>query len=646
MKPFVLAFLLATTLAAPRVAQAQSVINAIRANDWAGAATLAADYPDPVAGKLVTFYRLLTPNDAQAGEIADFLAANPDWPRQALLAERRDQALAAILDDASAAALCARLAPARPEALYRCARAEDALGQAGAASDAARAAWRGGLDDALAETTLLQRFGGMLTAPDHWRRFTTLLGHDDAAIGRLLPLLDAGAAARASAILALRHDDPSAAVLLDAVDPAKRDEPLLFLAQSGWLRRLGRITDAQALWQASGALAERRAAPRERVAFWAERDRLARALLRANDAAGAYALTIGAGPLPVAQAADQAFLAGFIALEMLHDPRQAAAHFTALARLSGAVITQARAHYWLARAASARGDGAGARAEYTLAAQFPLTFYGQLAARALGLSPEALNARIVALHDPRWTVPEVDDFAHREVARAATLLVAWGDPHRARTFLTQLASMAPDAVDRSMDAHLALAFGIPDEAVMIARLAGREGLMLPDAGWPMAAPVPEGPLPPAVVLGVIRQESSFDVDAQSAAGALGLMQLLPGTARLIAAKLGTPVSTNNLTGDAGYNIELGTAYLGQLLDRYGGALPLALAAYNGGPSRVAEWLSENGDPRAGGGDMIDWIELIPFGETRNYVQRVIENIEIYHAKRHEALEHPLAPWLR
>jgi soluble lytic murein transglycosylase len=643
MRPIFLALVLALTAG---VARAQGVMDAIRADDWAGAAALAAQYPDPVAAKLVTYYRLLAPAVGGAAEIADFIAANPDWPQQALLALRRDEALATTSDDASVAALCARVAPARPAALVRCAEAEDALGQRAAAADAARAAWRGGLDGVTAEAALLQRFGGALTAADHWRRFATLLGRDDAALARLLPLLDATSQLRARAILALRHDDPQAASLLDAAGSAGRAEPLLFLAQSGWLRRLGRVADARALWQSTGAMAEQLAPPDTRATFWAERDRLARALLRAGDATGAYALADDRAPLSGEAALDQAFLAGFIALEILHDPKQAEPHFRALTTLSEAVITAARAHYWLARTAVARGDGARARAEYAEAARFPLTFYGQLAARALGEAPETLNARILALHDPGWTAAEVDDFAHREVARAATLLVAWGAPRRARPFLTRLASLAQDAADRSMDAHLSLAFGIPDEAVMIARLAGRAGVMLPDAGWPIAAPVPEGPLPPALVLGVIRQESSFDIAAESPSGALGLMQLLPGTARLIAAKLGAPAAPGALTSDARYNIQLGTAYLGQLLDHYAGALPLALAAYNGGPSRVAEWLAENGDPRAGGIDIIDWIELIPFAETRNYVERVTENIAIYRARRGEALAYPLAPWLK
>jgi soluble lytic murein transglycosylase len=171
--------------------------------------------------------------------------------------------------------------------------------------------------------------------------------------------------------------------------------------------------------------------------------------------------------------------------------------------------------------------------------------------------------------------------------------------------------------------------------------------MLPDTGWPMPVTVPDGTVPPAVGLGIMRQESSFDISAVSPSGARGLMQLMPGTAQATAHRLGVPPSLGALTTDAAYNVQLGTSYLRGLIDQFGGVLPLAIAAYNAGPNRVQEWLGDF-DPRAGFGklDMIDWIELIPFSETRNYVQRVIENIVIYQAKMHDPAPHPLARWLR
>jgi soluble lytic murein transglycosylase len=209
--------------------------------------------------------------------------------------------------------------------------------------------------------------------------------------------------------------------------------------------------------------------------------------------------------------------------------------------------------------------------------------------------------------------------------------------------------LAPDPGDRALSARLATALGMPDMAVFVARRMGRDGLMLPDAGWPMPFDPPSGAIDPALALGVIRQESSFDIAALSPAGARGLMQLMPATAQQVARQIGEQTSPVALTTDAAHNMRLGTAYLRGVLDQFGGAIPLAVAAYNAGPTRVNQWLADNGDPRtggqAGGPDMVDWIELIPIGETRNYVQRVMENTVIYRAKLNEKTPPRQSQWM-
>jgi len=216
------------------------------------------------------------------------------------------------------------------------------------------------------------------------------------------------------------------------------------------------------------------------------------------------------------------------------------------------------------------------------------------------------------------------------------LLVSWGEPRRAAQFLLRAEDVAPSPAERAAVAHLAIALDQPDTAVFVARRMGRDGLMLPDEGWPLAAEPPEAKLDPAISLGIIRQESSFDAGALSPAGARGLMQLMPATAQAVARQLNESTPAPMLMSDPAGNMRLGAAYLRSMLDQFAGVLPLAVAAYNAGPHRVSEWLHDNGDPRAAGGpDMVDWIELIPFSETRNYVQRVLENITVYRAKRQE-----------
>ena len=340
-------------------------------------------------------------------------------------------------------------------------------------------------------------------------------------------------------------------------------------------------------------------------------------------------------------ATDAAFLAGFIALRRLNDPVTAAMHFRVLAGLSKAAITQARAGYWLGRTADALHDPAAARAAYTQAAAWTTTYYGQLAARALGDSNAQLGVRIRGKHDPAWDPDRALAFAGQEQLRAAALLFSWGEPRRARVFILRLDELARDDVARTLAARMAVGFDLPDLAVAIARRAGRDGMMLPEAGWPTPVDPPAAILEPAVALAIMRQESNFDPAAASPAGARGLMQLMPATAAFVARRLNAAANTDALTTDPAYNMRLGTTYLSTLLTRFGGALPLAAAGYNAGPGRVADWLTANGDPAAGP-DMIDWIELIPFAETRNYVQRVIENVAIYRARGGAAVADPLA----
>jgi soluble lytic murein transglycosylase len=205
-----------------------------------------------------------------------------------------------------------------------------------------------------------------------------------------------------------------------------------------------------------------------------------------------------------------------------------------------------------------------------------------------------------------------------------------------------LDELAGDGVARTLAARIATGYGLPETAVAIARRAGRDGWMLPEAGWPAPVEPPGNILDPAIALGIIRQESNFDPQAASPAGARGLMQLMPATAAAVARKLNGAPNIAALTSDPAYNMRLGATYLAGLLTQFGGALAYAAAGYNAGPSRVADWLAANGDPASGTLDMIDWIELIPFNETRNYVQRVIENVVIYRARSGAAVADPLS----
>ena len=617
MRPALLLLLLCAATA--RAEAPGDIGAALRAGRWDDAAVAAAGESDPVALELVRFYRLLSPAGGRSAEVAAFMADHPDWPMQPVLARRLAGALALDHDDAGVLAVCAR--PGVPVSL-RCA---EVTHPPDPAADARRAWLAGGFTDPVGEAAFLARWGRTLTPDEQWQRFDRLAWSDSGALGgpaaRQAARLDPVRRALGLARLAFRRDDP-AAVPVPGVDTA---DPGLFLEEAKWLRRRSQDQAALATWLRAGAAVEAAAPPERRTLFWNERNLLARRLLQANDAAGAYTLVAAHAQTGEAML-DAEFLAGWIALRRLNRPTEAAGHFARLAAGSRAVITQARAHYWLARTREAQEDAGGARAEYELAAHWPTAWYGQLAARALG----DLSSRLATLRDPGWDTADVSVLAETELPRAALLLASWGEDRRGRLFLQRLEELAPEPPSRALVARLADSLGWPDAAVGAGRRAGRDGIMLPDAGWPKPV-APPGSVEGAFALAVMRQESGFDPEAASPAGARGLMQLMPATAAAVARRTGD--AAGGALADPALNMRLGTAYLHTLLDEFGGSMPLAAAAYNAGASRVSDWLAANGDPRGSNeATLVDWVELIPFNETRNYVQRVMENVELYRAK--------------
>ena len=531
-------------------------------------------------------------------------------------------------DDPTVAALCAEKKPAQGPALLRCADAMASTGKGQQAAALAKDAWINAITDPATEAAFLRRFPTLLTPADHWARFQHLAWANTDAASRQIAFLDPGHIAEASGRLGLKADDTR-------YQPAGDPGAMLDLARA--YRRLHQDAAAVALWKAAGAAAQK-AAPDHLDAFWNERQLLARALLHDGDPAGAYAIMDAHGQTDPANAAEAEFLAGFLALRRLNDPASAARHFTALAAASPAVLTQSRAYYWLGRARQAAGgDG---HAEYTLAASYPMTFYGQLASKAAGQPDTAL---IQALRAPPIATPGLTQ--PNELAHAAQILLAWGDAKRARAFVTRMEEQARTPAGRIAAGDYGTLIGLPDIAVTVARRLGRDGLMPPMQGWP--APYDPPPvLDPAISLAIMRQESNFDVAIVSRSGALGLMQLMPATAAVVARKLGEPVSTTALVSDPAANMRLGTAYLREVLEKFDNFVPLAAAAYNAGPNRASQWIAESGDPRLPGVSMIDWIEFIPFNETRNYVQRVLENYVVYEARRAGALPATMTQWNR
>ena len=360
-------------------------------------------------------------------------------------------------------------------------------------------------------------------------------------------------------------------------------------------------------------------------AWWQERRVLSRELLDIGQYRLAYEIVAADSAQDPAAAADAAFHAGWYALRFLNEPKAAAAHFARVEEVSDGPISNARGWYWMARAAEAGGTG-DAEALYRRAARYGTTFYGQLAADRLGLTaidasePQPGNALRAA-------------FSAHPPVRAIARLEAAGYPGLARQMTMDLAGFLTGPGEVALLSARAQAAGDHYLALRIAKAAARRGM---DVG---ALAHPVGVIPAdadiaaagkALAYAVARQESEFNVAAVSPAGARGLLQLMPRTARSVAGSAGLAYSGERLTTDPAYNATLGSAYLGQQLDRFGGSYILTFAGYNAGPSRAREWVSRFGDPRGKPVDfVVDWIERIPFPETRNYVQRVMENYQVY-----------------
>jgi soluble lytic murein transglycosylase len=293
-------------------------------------------------------------------------------------------------------------------------------------------------------------------------------------------------------------------------------------------------------------------------------------------------------------------------------------------------ISRARAAYWAGRATEAMGNAKEAEEWYRAAAYHPTTYYGQLAAAQI--HPD----RVLRLPPPHVaSAEERREFGRHEVVRAVRILHQVGAKDHLKPFVLRLAELPDGPAWPTLVGELVDSLHRPELAVLTAKRANRFGYEMLHSGYPTV------PAPPAddrgkgrrleagLINAVVRQESAFNPVAVSVAGARGLMQLLPETAKKVASGINLRFSKDRLTGDPEYNLRLGQAYLADLVDEFAGSYVLALAAYNAGPSRARQWMRENGDPRDRSVDVVDWIEMIPFEETRNYVQRVLEALQVY-----------------
>lgn len=604
------------------VAALGRVIAAARAGRIEQATAGRGQISDPVAKAVAEWAILRSAESIGFQRLAAFLRENPSFPAAQRIRLRAEGSL--LEDNVDAAQVRAYFAHRQPSSAKGRIALALALKQGGDGERAlrlARETWRSFDLSADVEQRLIAAFGSHLTAADHKARMDAMLHADQTATAqRAAARLGGGQAALARAFLAVGARRSNAGALLAAVPGNLHRDPAYLFARAQWLRREDRADEAAAILIN---------APRDPAVlgsaddWWTERRVMIRKLLDAGKARLAYQVCSTHAVRQGTARVDAEFHCGWLALRHLNDATTALRHFEAARHAANTPMSQSRALYWIGRAQEAAGQAGQARAAYEAAARHSTHYYGQLARAKLGL-PD------LPVRGPR------DTTANTAFARALTLLYRLDERDMARAILADLGQRASDQGTLHAAAEVAARHRDAKGVLILGKLANNRGLpfdihAFPTMGIPTYAHVGP-PVDRAVVFAIARQESTFDPRAVSHAGARGLLQLMPATARATARTYGVAFDQGRLTTDPAYNARIGAAHLGELISEFNGSYILTFVAYNAGRSRAREWIEKYGDPRDPRVDPVDWVERIPFTETRNYVQRVMENVQVYRAR--------------
>jgi soluble lytic murein transglycosylase len=582
---------------------------------------------DPMAKKLIE-WAILRSEESGAGfqRYSAFLRDNPDWPTLGLLRRRAEGAL---WQEGRDAATVRRFINGEPtSSLGRLALARVLLneGNRSTAEREVRAIWRSDELSTKLEAEVLAAFPGFLARADHIGRLDRRIGAKDFATAmRAAARLGSPYSAIVKACAAVMTKDSNARALLEKVPAEVRDDLGFTLCRIHWLIRNNGVAEAFRLMVS---------APREPMAaqdtdqWWRERRALARELLDTGDSEKAYQIVSDAAP-PADEyyRAERQFTAGWIALRFLNDPVTAMKHFSQVDEGATNPIVLARGGYWRGRAAEAAGRLEEARANYEAASQHSTAYYGQLARAKLGLGNVVLRRPL----PPGGA--RLREILALDVVRAAETLYSIDERDLAVRFVTALAQSGREAEPLVGIAEVAARHDDAQAMLLVGKTALARGFAFdlyafPTIGVPRYTTV--GPeTETSIVFSVARTESGFDPHDASPAQAVGLLQVTPEAGRDTASRFRVPYDWNRLVCDPVYNTQMGAAELAGLLQDYRGSLLLVFAGYNAGRGRVDKWIAQYGDPRSPKTDPIDWVERIPFAETRNYVERVMENLHVY-----------------
>ena len=573
-------------------------------------------------------------------DYARFLIANPGWPEEDKLRRWAERAMRPSEDRGTVLAFFAKDPPTTGNGFAALADALAASGRAGEALAAARSAWSEADLGETAEQAIWARYGASLTAADHDRRVDALLfakNPDDAA--RFYSQTSMSRRAAFAARIAMQRRSPDAESLYQAVIGQVTSDPGLMMDRARYLRASGYEQAARDLAARQHAFAYPAADPERffdmllTLANGAAQDRqwntafnitshLSDALAPGTD--------ISQQPIGVRDNyTSLAWLGGMIALDRTRQPGSAVAMFYNYARGGRSLQVQTKGNYWAGRAALAAGRLQEANGYFERAAAYPELFYGQLALERLGRSISAPGASVAGY---TATPAQRAAFNNNRLVQAVRAMQQQSNAQERTLFIRALAESLDTDTDRALAVEFGRQIGRQDIGVWVARSARIKGSMfyVRDAFPTLSASVSPGLW--SLAHGITRQESSFDPYAVSHAGARGMMQLMTGTAREQAGKMGVGYDSYRLITDPGYNVMIGSAYFQRMLNMWNGSVPLAVASYNAGYGNVRKWINRYGDPR-GQVDMLKWIEAIPYVETRAYVQRVIENSVVYDSIR-------------
>jgi soluble lytic murein transglycosylase len=605
----------------------ENVIELIHNHKPDEATQLEATMSDPVAKKLAEWIILRSDNNnATVERYRAFMSANPSWPSQTFLRRRLE---AALWDDHREDAIVwswfENESPLSAKGRFALARTMLARGDRANAERLVREAWRNDPMSDDTESTALDLFGALLTPGDQKARMDSLLyGSEQEAAVRAAKRLGAGYVALAKARIAGNKKASNTRALLDAVPQELHNDPGYIFSKIQLLRREEKFTEAAGLMLG---------APRDPARlynldeWWIERRLLSRKMIDTNEYRSAYLMARDAAlPTRDIYKTEQQFTAGWIALRFLNDPALAAQHFARIGLGSVNPTTLARAGYWQGRAAEALGRSQEARAAYTAAAEQSTSYYGQLARAKLGL-PQ------LELSDP--PAARSRGVERLEIVRAVQLLFDLDERNLAIPIFADMGENGdPDALVGL--GELTSRYGDARGMLLVGKAALNRGLPFDFYAYPVMGIPPYTAIGPevekSVIFSIARQESAFNPGDVSPAQAYGLMQVTPDAGRYVCKRAGASFDLARMKTDSVYNVALGAAELGGLLEDFRGSYIMTFAAYNAGRGSLKKWVDRYGDPRDPKVDAVDWVELIPFSETRNYVQRIMENLQVYRAR--------------